>query len=449
MPSQLHKELPPGTDTDRGSPRLLDIFSAWRLQAYGYALAALYAVLLVTLYRAGFWIVDSRGVPVYSDFICPWLVGVQALHGDTVRLYDPAEFAKIQEALVGPRDYFYPNWPYPPTFFFVLIPLALLPYAYAFIVWDVVTLTGCIAVVYLIIRRPSAIALVLASPLTAWTLYAGQNGFLWASLLGASLLLLERRPVLAGLLIGCLTWKPQFGILLPVALAASKQWRAFASAAATTLLLAGASIAAFGTAVWEVFPRELAAQTSEVLVAGGHAHPTPDWGYIQTIYGLVRTLHGSAAVAWLAQGAMAVGLAIIVWLVWRYSVRYSLKAATLSAAALIATPYAFAADLAAIVIPAAFLASDQIRCGLLRGEQAIMIVLFGASFVILVTYGSMPLGPVVMITLLCVILRRTVCRDWPSGAVRDLRNLGLRRVPARRAQTQRPYSRLQNGSAAG
>ena len=51
---------------------------------------------------------------------------------------------------------------------------------------------------------------------------------------------------------------------------------------------------------------------------------------------------------------------------------------TLSAAALIATPYAFAYDLAAIAIPVAFLASDQIRCGLLRGEQTIMIALFGA-----------------------------------------------------------------------
>jgi hypothetical protein len=393
---------------DQVFPRALGIFAAWRLQAYGYTLAVLYAALLVALYKAGLWIVDSRGVPVYSDFICPWLAGRQALHGDAALLYDPAEFAKIQEALVGPRDYFYPNWPYPPTFFFALIPFALLPYAYAFVVWDVVTLTGCIAVVYLITRRAAAIALVLASPLTAWTLYAGQNGFLWASLLGASLLCLERQPVLAGLLVGSLTWKPQFGILLPVALAASNRWHAFASAAAATVLLAGASIAAFGTAVWEAFPRELAAQTSEVLVAGGHAHSTPDWGYIQTVYGLVRTLQGGAGAAWLAQGATAVGAAIIVWLVWRSSVRYALKAATLSTAALIATPYAFAADLAAIAIPAAFLASDQIRCGLLRGEQAVMIALFGASFVILATHGSAPLGPVVMITLLCVILRRAV-----------------------------------------
>jgi hypothetical protein len=400
---------------ERGFPRALGIFAAWRLQAYGYALAASYAVLLVSLYKSGFWIVDSRGMPVYSDFICPWLAGAQALHGNIALLYDPAEFAKLQEALVGPRDYFYPNWPYPPTFFFVLIPFAALPYAYAFIVWDVITLTGCIAVVYLIVRRPPAIALVLASPLTAWTLYAGQNGFLWAALLGASLLFLERQPVLAGLLIGCLTWKPQFGILIPIALAASNRWRAFASAAAAAVLLAGISIAAFGTAVWKVFPREVAAQTSEVLVAGGHAHPTPDWGYIQTVYGLVRTLHGGAAVAWLAQGATAAGAAIIVWLVWRSPVRYALKAATLSAAALIATPYAFAADLAAIVIPVAFLASDQIRCGLLRGEQAVMIALFGASFMILVTYGSAPLGPVVMMTLLCVILRRAIWHDAPQS----------------------------------
>jgi arabinofuranan 3-O-arabinosyltransferase len=303
-----------------------------------------------------------------------------------------------------------------------LIPFALLPYAYAFIAWDAVTLTSCIAVVYLIVRRPAAIAVVLASPLTAWTLYAGQNGFLWASLLGASLLFLERRPELAGVLIGCLTWKPQFGILIPVALAASNRWRAFAGAAAAAVFLAGISIAAFGTAVWRVFPREVTAQTSEVLVSGGHAHPTPDWGYIQTVYGLVRTLHSGAAVAWLAQGAIAMGVAIIVWLVWRSPVRYSLKAATLSAAALIATPYAFAADLAAIVIPAAFLASDQIRCGLLSGEQAVMIALFGASFMILITHGSVPLGPMVTITLLCLILRRTVwfrhaASPWPPGWV--------------------------------
>jgi hypothetical protein len=178
----------------------------------------------------------------------------------------------------------------------------------------------------------------------------------------------------------------------------------------TAVLLAAASLAAFGRAVWEAFPRELAAQSSEVLAAGGHAHATPDWGYIQTVFGLVRTLGGSAAAGWLAQGATAFGVAFIVWLVWRSAARYALKAAALSAAALIATPYAFATDLAAIVIPAAFLARDQLRYGVLANEQAVLLVLFGASFAILATHGSTPLGPVVTITLLCLILRRAVVR---------------------------------------
>ena len=114
MVSKLYEDLPSGADLHHGFPRLLGIFDASRLQVCGCALAALYAVLLASLYKTGFWIVDSQGVPVYGDFICPWVAGIQALHGDIAVLYDPAAFVKIQEALVGPKDYFYPNWPYPP-----------------------------------------------------------------------------------------------------------------------------------------------------------------------------------------------------------------------------------------------------------------------------------------------------------------------------------------------
>jgi hypothetical protein len=89
------------------------------------------------------------------------------------------------------------------------------------------------------------------------------------------------------------------------------------------------------------------------------------------------------------------------------------------AATLIATPDALAYDLAAIAIPIAFLASDQIRCGLLRGEQTILLAMFGTVLAVLVTFvdrpvettfGSGPLGPVVMITVLGIVLRRVFCR---------------------------------------
>ena len=411
--------LRPWAGHNNRAPRIFGIFAGWRLQAYGCALAAVYTGLLLHFYLAGAWITDRAGMPVYSDFTDAWVAGIEALRGKAALIYEPAEFIRIQPALLRPRDFFYPNWPYPPTYLLVLAPFGALPYFDALVAWDIATLFGCIVVVYCIVRQRPAIALLLASPYTLWNFLAGQNGFLTASLIGASLLSLERRPVLAGVLMGCLSYKPQFGILFPVALAASSQWRAFASAAGTAALLAGTSTAAFGRGPWLAFPRELVVQSSLNLFAD----PDSNWGLLQTVYGLIRDLHGGAAAAWAMQGVATVGVAIIVWLVWRSEVRYALKAATLSAAALIATPYAFAYDLAAIAIPIAFLANDQIRYGLLWGEQTTFLALFGAVLAVLVifadrpvgtTFGSVPLGPVVMITVLGVALRRVLCRGDPG-----------------------------------
>jgi arabinofuranan 3-O-arabinosyltransferase len=423
------------SEIDRNFSPRLGLLTSWRLHVYGYAVAAIYAAFLIAVWRAGTWLVDGAGVPIYTDFACVWAAAVQALHGDAALLYDPAEFVKVQAALVGPRDYFYPNWPYPPTFFLILAPFTALSYPYAFIAWNIATLLGLIVVVYLIVRRLPAIALVLAAPFTMWNFLAGQNGFLTGSLLGASLLFLECHPVLAGMFIGLLTYKPQFGILLPVALAAASQWRAFASAVAAAAIFAGISIAVFGGGVWEALPRQLAAQTGEVLHAGGTDDPAAEWGYIQTLYGVVRDLHGGAALAWLVQGATTAGAAIIGWLVWRSSVRYALKAATLAAAALIATPYAFAYDMAAIAVPVAFLARDQMHHGCLRGEQAILTGLFGASLAILVafgdrpggaTFGSTPIGPLVTVTLLGVVLQRILSLYGQPAALSQMLSAGGR-----------------------
>ncbi len=284
------------------------------------------------------------------------------------------------------------------------MPLAKLPYVHAFLVWEAPALLGCIVVVFLIVRRRSAIALVLASPFGALDIRWAQTGFLRASLLGAALLTLERQPMLAGVFFGCLTFKPQFGILIPVALVAARLWRALASAAITTAFLAGLSIVAFGFAPWEAFPRGLLAQAGDVLIR--EADRKANWTFIQTVYAWVHLFHGSPALAWFAQGCTMAGVAVLIWLVWRCPARYALKAALLSAATLIATPYAWFHDLTVIAIPVAFLVRDQLGSGLLRGEQTIMVALFGLALSILIFSGGLPLGPVIMITLLGVILRR-------------------------------------------
>jgi arabinofuranan 3-O-arabinosyltransferase len=390
--------------------RPYSFLAPWRLLAYGLVLLTAYAVFGLCFYRSGSWLVDQNGNPVLNDFTNAWIAGAQALHGQAPALYDPVQYSTLQEAVVGAAGAFYRNWPYPPTFFLVLAPFSALPYICAFIAWNVTTLSCCVVVVYVIVRRAAAIVPSLAFPFMPWNLVAGQNAFLTGSLLGAALLALERRPVLAGVFIGGLSIKPQFGILFPIALIASRQWRAFGSVAATIVLLAGISIAVFGTAAWAAFPRELLSQSADYLAVDWEAGPLAigGWGRLQTVYGLMRYAHAGAAVAWLAQGVAAAGAAWVVWRVWRTSARYGLKAATLSAAALIAIPYAFAYDLAAAVIPAAFLVRDQIEHGLLPGEQMVMLFLFGTSLLIVSALGSIPLGPILILALISLVLRRSI-----------------------------------------
>jgi hypothetical protein len=386
---------------DRGAPNILGVFVKWRLLAYGYTFPVFYGAFFLYLYNRGLWLAREDGDPVYHDFTWFWVTGWQTLHGETTALYGQEAFKEVlnNSAVLGRS----PNalLPYPPTFRLLLAVLAMLPYFAAFLTWEAVTLACCITVVYLIVQRQSAIALMLASPFAAWNFLIGQNGFLSTALLGASLLFLERRPALAGAFIGCLTYKPQFGILLPVALIAARQWRACVSAAVTAISLAAASVAAFGVDGWTAFPRALFSQGSGTMFAD------PNWGFLlQTVYGLMLVLHRSTAAASLIQGLATTVMAVIVWLVWRSPMRYSLKAATLSAAALLATPYAFAYDLAAIAIPVAFLATDQIRCGVLRGEQTVLIALFVTSLAVIPTTGKAPVGTVISVVLMCLILRR-------------------------------------------
>jgi hypothetical protein len=224
----------------------------------------------------------------------------------------------------------------------------------------------------------------------------------------------------AGIFIGLFSYKPQFGILLPVALIASHQWRAIVSAAATIILLAGISIAAFGVGAWEACPRQLLAQAGLSLT-----DPASNWSYLQTVYGLIHALHGGASLAWVAQGATTLCAAVIVWLAWRSRTSFSLKAAILSAAAFVVTPYAFAYDMASLVIPAAFLARDQLRRGLLKGDKTLWIVLFGVPLAVLVTlgdnvggptFGATPVGLFTAILLLAMILHRTIAVQ-PTAAL--------------------------------
>ena len=94
------------------------------------------------------------------------------------------------------------------------------------------------------------LAAVLICPASAINVIDGQAVFLVAALIVGGFSLLDRRPILPGWLLGLLTFKPQFCILVPIALVAAGRWRALVASGLSALALMIASGLVFGWDLW-------------------------------------------------------------------------------------------------------------------------------------------------------------------------------------------------------
>src|SRR6516162_9969424 len=192
--------------------------------------------------------------PTSTDFVSFYAAGSLADAGTPELAYDQAAHNAAEEQATAPGveyRFFY----YPPVFLLLCALLARLPYLVAFLVFEVATLAVYLIVMSRILVQRSFAALVpvLAFPAVFWTLGLGQNAFLTAGLFGAGTLCIDRRPITAGLLFGALCYKPHFGLLVPIALAAGGHWRAFAAAFASAATLCLFSLMLFGWATWHDF----------------------------------------------------------------------------------------------------------------------------------------------------------------------------------------------------
>jgi hypothetical protein len=192
---------------------------------------------------------DATTLVVGRDFLNFWMYGHAAFAADPGRYYEPHLYNHVLQAMLG-KDYPIQTWSYPPTIMLVAVPFGLLGYRAALLVWT--ALGG--GLLYLAMRRQTPRNAVILgafiSPAAVFCLMSGQNAFVVTAMLIAVFAMIERRPLCAGALIGLLTLKPQLGLLLPVMLIASGQWRAFIAAAATAIALALLTAALFGPQVW-------------------------------------------------------------------------------------------------------------------------------------------------------------------------------------------------------
>jgi hypothetical protein len=269
----------------------------------GLTLALGYLAVLVTAALGGNFLLDGEGRPIANDFVNVLAAGRLALDGNPAAAYEWTLHKAAAVRAVGHAFANYYGWHYPPPFLFVATALATLPYLVAALVWLAATLTAYAATLGGILRSRAGILLALGFPAALWNVTAGQNGFLTAALIGGTLGLLARHPALAGLCLGFLAYKPQFGLLFPIVLIADRRWLTIAVAALAAGGLAAASWLAFGSASWEAFLHWMPI-TGRVVLGEGAA----DWSRLQSLFGLMRAHGVGEAWAWTVQS-------LILW--WR------------------------------------------------------------------------------------------------------------------------------------
>jgi hypothetical protein len=289
-----------------------------------------------------------------------------------------------------------------------VLPLALLPYLISLGLWLSSTLAGFILVLRRIAPHPVTIWLGLAFPGTFLNLIHGQNGFLSAMLLGAGLLLLEPAPIAAGILFGLLSYKPHFVILVPLALAAGRRWRALLSLGITSACLLLASVLLLGADVFTAFRDNLPAtlQVLETGRLGGNVFPL-----LSKMSTLFAALILAGSPLWLAQilqvALMLATAAIVAW-VWFREASPAVRAAVLVLGVLLFPPYEFLYDLAILALPIAWLGWEGVSEGWLPGEQTVLFVCFLTPMLtpMLAKWLNLQITPLVLALLLAVALRR-------------------------------------------
>jgi hypothetical protein len=259
------------------------------------------------------------------------------LHGNGALLLDGVRLTQVlndTHPTLRQRIIFHP-WVYPPFALLLALPFGMMPWAFSYYGFQALSFAGMAAAL-----RPWAAdwrqyALILAGvtlcPATAYTLGSGQNSFLSAALLLGGAWYMGARPFLAGVLFGLLAFKPQLGLLIPVALVAASAWRAFAGATVTVLVLFLVSLVVPGLEIWRGFLH---------LYLGGDQAPR-QWVelYGQSVFTYLNLAGAGAGAANAGQGlALLIGAACT-WCAFRRPYSFQRRLLVLLYAISFASPH--------------------------------------------------------------------------------------------------------------
>ncbi len=342
--------------------------------------------------------VDHQHFVLGRDFLNTWLGGRSIFFGGPAPWFDYRTYDEaIRQTLGVPYPATY--WSYPPHLVLFAWPFGLMPYLPAYIAWCAIGIALYLFACSAAIPRGRFLFLAVA-PGIAVCIFFGQNGFYTAALLIGGMLNRERRPVLAGILFGILTIKPQLGLLLPVVLLLERRWVTIAAAVATVAALVALTAMLFGWSVWiefwqKIIPQQLwLTETSDGLLYSMVA---------SSFYG-ARLIDLPLGAAWAIQYAVAAfALAAVVWAYWKPR-DPALSFALLITATFLFTPYILNYDMVVFGFVVALLRD---RTGMTMRDHRLLIAIWSLPVTMMLSaFARVPLAPIVLIAFAVWLIRR-------------------------------------------
>lgn len=389
-----------GSETDK----------AWLAAIFGF-------VFIADIFVAGGVLVTSRlqAGHVFVDFFMLWSSARYVLEHGTAGFYDAEPLRAFQSALLGEPHGWHP-FPYPPLFLLAVVPLGLLPYFWAYAVAMAGSVAGMAAAAAG--RRPAVLftAALLTSPAAIVNFLYGHNGFLSAALIAGGTRLLATRPLVAGMLFGLVSYKPQLAVALPVALLAARAWKTLGAAAVTAAVLLLASLLVFGADIWIDWLNFLPRFSAAVLTHGDEF-----FAKMASLTPALLRFGVPLPLTTAAQFVSAAAVLATLWLAFRRSARSVAAGALLLVAPFLVTPYAYSYDLPLAAVGVLWLGTDLARRGALPVERIVLALAWIAPLAAMfpLPWETAPAVPLALAAFFAVAARRCFAVD--AVAVDDKR----------------------------
>jgi len=243
-------------------------------------------------------------------------------------------------------------WVYPPTLLLFVVPFGFLSFVASYLAFQFVSGGLLVAALRHAADRPftapAIAAAAVASPSAALNAVNGQLSFLVAALIVGGFRLLKTQPLAGGAVLGLLSFKPQFFLLLPVALVALRQWGAVFVMIGSAVAMAALSALLFGIDPWISWASE---------VAPGYVNPgaNADWiayGRIwgDSVYACAFLLGAPSAMASALQNLAIAIAAGATYAAYRSRLQSDERLAVLLTATILAAPHSLANDEILLVI---------------------------------------------------------------------------------------------------